>query len=96
MKHFYAIPHVPEFFSQCGPNFDKTGLRSFNVTAGSWSLNAIEKSLKARLHREIIILDGGMGTMIQQLTLAESDFRGETFAKHHQDLKGNNDILNLS
>ena len=37
-----------------------------------------------------------MGTMIQQLTLAESDFRGETFAKHHQDLKGNNDILNLS
>ena len=34
--------------------------------------------------------------MIQQLALVESDFRGELFGDHHQDLKGNNDVLNLS
>jgi 5-methyltetrahydrofolate--homocysteine methyltransferase len=42
---------------------------------------------------KIIILDGAMGTMIQRYKLEESDFRGERFADHQGDLKGNNDLL---
>jgi len=41
-------------------------------------------------------MDGATGTMVQSYGLEESDFRGERFLDHSLDLKGNNDILNLS
>jgi len=44
----------------------------------------------------ILVLDGAMGTMIQTFGLGEADFRGELLADHPADLKGNNDILNLT
>jgi len=44
----------------------------------------------------ILVLDGAMGTMIQQHRLAEADFRGERFAAHPQDLKGDLDVLVLT
>ncbi|NNJ70390.1 MAG: methionine synthase, partial [Kiritimatiellales bacterium] len=40
-----------------------------------------------------LMLDGAMGTMIQKHTLEEADFRGDRFADHPSDLKGNNDLL---
>jgi len=43
----------------------------------------------------ILVLDGAMGTMIQQYKLGESDFRGERFADHGKDVKGNNELLSL-
>lgn len=43
--------------------------------------------------KKIIVLDGAMGTMIQQYKLTEEDFRGKTYKDHHLPLKGNNDIL---
>ncbi len=43
-----------------------------------------------------ILVDGAMGTMIQTYGLGEADFRGELLADHPHDLKGNNDILNLT
>lgn len=46
--------------------------------------------------KRILILDGAMGTMIQQHNLQEADFRGEHFADHACDLKGNNDLLVLT
>ncbi len=46
--------------------------------------------------QRIIILDGAMGTMIQQLGLTEQDFRGDLLAEHNRDLKGNNDLLSLT
>jgi 5-methyltetrahydrofolate--homocysteine methyltransferase len=49
--------------------------------------------LNALLRQRIVILDGAMGTMIQQYKLAESDYRGTQFAAHPSDLKGNNDLL---
>jgi 5-methyltetrahydrofolate--homocysteine methyltransferase len=53
-----------------------------------------------RLHellaQRILLLDGAMGTMIQRYRLTEADFRGERFADHHHDLKGNNDLLVLT
>ena len=47
------------------------------------------------LAERILILDGAMGTMLQRYKLAESDFRGQRFAEHGKDLKGNNEILSL-
>lgn len=52
--------------------------------------------LKGILGERIVILDGAMGTMIQQHRLSELDFRGARFAEHSTDLKGNNDVLNLT
>ncbi|WP_018988487.1 methionine synthase [Aromatoleum toluclasticum] len=48
------------------------------------------------LARRILILDGAMGTMIQQHKLGESDYRGERFRAHPKDLKGDNDLLVLT
>ena len=48
------------------------------------------------LGQRIVILDGAMGTMIQRYKLVESDYRGERFKEHPKDLKGNNDMLQLS
>ena len=44
----------------------------------------------------IVMLDGAMGTMIQRHRLGESDYRGERFADHPKDLKGNNDLLQIT
>jgi len=48
------------------------------------------------LSQRIMILDGAMGTMIQQHKLAEADFRGKRFAGHATDVKGNNELLSLT
>ena len=48
------------------------------------------------LGSRIMILDGAMGTMIQQYKLSEADFRAERFAAHGKDVKGNNELLSLT
>jgi 5-methyltetrahydrofolate--homocysteine methyltransferase len=53
-------------------------------------------SLEQLLQERIVIIDGAMGSMIQQFKLSEADFRGERFADWHKDLKGNNDLLNIT
>jgi 5-methyltetrahydrofolate--homocysteine methyltransferase len=52
--------------------------------------------LRSLLDRRILILDGAMGTMIQRYKLSEGDWRGERFATHSKDLKGDSDVLVLS
>ena len=52
--------------------------------------------LRTQLTHRILILDGAMGTMIQQHRLGEGDYRGARFADHPKDLKGNNDLLVLT
>jgi 5-methyltetrahydrofolate--homocysteine methyltransferase len=48
------------------------------------------------LAQRIVVLDGAMGTMIQRYKLVEADFRGERFKDHAKDLKGNNELLQLT
>ena len=48
------------------------------------------------LRERILVLDGGMGTMIQQYKLTEQDYRGDRFADFPGELKGNNDLLALT
>ena len=52
--------------------------------------------IKKDLENRILVLDGAMGTMIQNHNLAEEDFRGSRFKKHPCSLKGNNDLLSIT
>lgn len=54
------------------------------------------QAFKQLLTERIVVLDGAMGTMIQQRKLEEADFRGEGFQEHQYDLKGNNDLLSIT
>ena len=53
-------------------------------------------SIAAILKERILVMDGAMGTAIQELRLDESDFRGERFKDATSDLKGNNELLTLT
>jgi len=56
-----------------------------------------KKSLLGKILKErILVLDGAMGTMIQQQGLTEEDFRGTSFLEHPSPLKGNNDLLSIT
>ncbi len=48
------------------------------------------------LQRQILVLDGAMGTMIQRYKLEEADYRGSRFKEWHKDIKGNNDLLSIT
>ena len=52
--------------------------------------------LNQLIAKRIVVLDGGMGTMIQRHTLVESDFRGEAFADHEADLNSNGGLLSIT
>ncbi len=54
------------------------------------------RTLNDLLSTRLLILDGAMGTMIQRRKLQEADFRGDRFAAHPHDLKGNSDVLVLT
>jgi len=53
-------------------------------------------NIKDELKKRVLVLDGAMGTMIQQYHLEEKDFRGERFKEWKSPLKGDNDLLNLT
>ncbi|MEJ7779925.1 MAG: methionine synthase [Daejeonella sp.] len=53
-------------------------------------------SIREELKKRILVIDGAMGTMIQRYQLTEEDFRGERFKDHPCDVRGNNDLLNIT
>ncbi len=53
-------------------------------------------TLEESLSKKILILDGAMGTMLQEYKFSEEDFRGTRFADWPRSLKGNNDLLSLT
>ena len=56
----------------------------------------MNNDIRDLLNERILIIDGAMGTMIQQYKLEEKDFRGENFKDWHKDLRGNNDLLSIT
>lgn len=54
------------------------------------------KTIEDAIQNKILVLDGAMGTMIQNYHLTEKDFRGDRFLTIEGQLKGNNDVLNIS
>src|SRR5215510_5454632 len=59
-------------------------------------LKALIMDIRKALEKRILIIDGAMGTMIQRHKLVEADYRGERFKDWHSDVKGNNDLLNIT
>ena len=53
-------------------------------------------TLQQLLEKQIVIIDGAMGTMIQRHKLQEADYRGQRFINWHKDVKGNNDLLSIT
>ncbi|MBV9571388.1 MAG: methionine synthase [Alphaproteobacteria bacterium] len=62
----------------------------------SWTRQSRFAWLQAEARRRILLLDGSWGVMIQGYGLSEADFRGDRFADHSHDLKGNIDVLTLT
>ena len=58
--------------------------------------NSTFTMLEAQIKQRVLVLDGALGTMIQQYNLTENDFRGNLYADVSQQLKGDNDVLNLT
>jgi 5-methyltetrahydrofolate--homocysteine methyltransferase len=59
-------------------------------------MNDCSQKLKEILEKRILIIDGAMGTMIQRYKLEEEAYRGTRFTDYPKDLKGNNDLLNIT
>lgn len=59
-------------------------------------MNKHMTTIREELEKRILIIDGAMGTMIQQYKLEEKDYRGKRFEEWHKDLKGNNDLLSIT
>lgn len=57
---------------------------------------SLENKIRSMLTHRILLLDGGMGTMIQAHRLQEEDYRGERFKDFAHPLKGNNDLLSMT
>src|SRR6201984_3179909 len=59
-------------------------------------MSKAEKALRRLAAERILVLDGAMGTMIQALGLDERGYRGARFDAWNREVRGNNDLLNLS
>jgi 5-methyltetrahydrofolate--homocysteine methyltransferase len=53
-------------------------------------------ALTSAMKQRILVIDGAMGSMIQTYNLQEADYRGSQFADYDRDIKGNNDLLNIT
>ena len=54
------------------------------------------RNIWQEIEKKILVLDGAMGTMLQQYKFSEEDFRGEQFKNFHIPLQGNNDLLSIT
>jgi 5-methyltetrahydrofolate--homocysteine methyltransferase len=59
-------------------------------------MNELNTGIRKELEKRVLVIDGAMGTMIQQYKLEEKDYRGKRFTDWHKDLKGNNDLLSIT
>lgn len=84
------IEKVENDFANGASNASADGVSDDNTDTSSFVDNAL---LFRDAHRRVLVMDGAMGTMIQNRNLTEEDFRGERFAAHSCPLKGNNDLL---
>src|SRR5690606_10380045 len=86
-----------------GDRADRTQAGGWPRQGGTGAMNTLPwleparaEALLAALEERILVLDGAMGTMIQQHRLQEADYRGARFADAARDQRGNNDLLSLT
>ena len=53
-------------------------------------------TIQQELEKRVLVIDGAMGSLIQEYKLTEKEFRGKRFADWHKDLQGNNDLLSIT
>ena len=85
----------PQQKATCPCGFDHSAEEGHHGKASA-SHEVQKQSLADVATERILVLDGAMGTMIQQYQLREEDFRGARFARHQQELKGCNDVLSVT
>lgn len=59
-------------------------------------MSTLKYDIYTELQKRILVLDGAMGTMLQNYNFSEADYRGDRFKDHPTSLKGNNDLLSLT
>jgi 5-methyltetrahydrofolate--homocysteine methyltransferase len=84
---------IPAGFDPLAPPADLPPVPSCTQRADPLQCSPSFAQLESLMKQRIIFIDGAMGTMIQRFKLQEADFRGERYANHSHELKGNNDIL---
>ena len=66
------------------------------VSAEAPNISPVAQTLRNIAGERILVLDGAMGTMIQELKLGEQDYRGARFDAWNREVRGNNDLLILT
>jgi 5-methyltetrahydrofolate--homocysteine methyltransferase len=84
---------IPAGFDPLAPPANLPPVPSYTLRADPLECSPAFAQLESLMKQRIIFIDGAMGTMIQRFKLQEEDFRGERYANHSHELKGNNDIL---
>jgi 5-methyltetrahydrofolate--homocysteine methyltransferase len=84
---------IPAGFDPCAPPADLPPVPVYKRKEDPLECSPVFDQLTKLMQERIIFIDGAMGTMIQRFKLTEEDFRGERYANHGHELKGNNDIL---
>ena len=100
MSNRFDLPvrkqHIQHRFKHKCSNITATQVRKTDMMSSPNEKTGVKQSLEESLAERILILDGGMGTMIQGYDLSENDYRGERFADHPKSQAGNNDLLSLT
>src|SRR6201994_3312265 len=94
-RHLLVVTGSPAF---AGDDIGEWGEFEGDVRRmnSSVKISPIEQQLRALARERILVLDGAMGTMIQSLKLEEEEFRGARFDAWNREVRGNNDLLNIT
>ncbi|GIL82179.1 hypothetical protein Vretimale_7178 [Volvox reticuliferus] len=84
---------IPKGFDPLAPDHDLPPIPAYKVCDEPLKESAVFDQLDKLFRERILFIDGAMGTQVQKYKLQEEDFRGERYAKHSHELKGNNDVL---
>jgi 5-methyltetrahydrofolate--homocysteine methyltransferase len=84
---------IPAGFDPCAPPADLPPVPVYTRKVEELQRSVAFDQLTKLMQERVIYIDGAMGTMIQRFKLTEEDFRGERYANHGHELKGNNDVL---
>lgn len=84
---------IPAGVDPCVPPADLPPVPIYKRKQEALQASPAFDQLTRLMQQRIIYIDGAMGTMIQRFKLTEDDFRGERYANHGHELKGNNDVL---
>ncbi|MFC2113231.1 methionine synthase, partial [Bacteroidota bacterium] len=73
------------------------GKQNQDLLRGSKQAHSLKNNpIYQALRTKVLLMDGAMGSLIQDYGLTEADFRGDKFANFPHDLKGNNDLLSIT